>query len=65
MNAPRLPIALFSGLPAFALPTLAAGAPAPPGSPGSTWAPFARGTIPPQFTARIGAGQFSSDQGFR
>lgn len=42
-----------------------AGAPAQPGTPGSTWVPFARGTIPPQFTARIGAGQFSSDQGFR
>jgi len=40
------------------------GSPVAPGAPGASWVPFARGTIPPQFTSRIDAAQFSQSASF-
>jgi penicillin-binding protein 1A len=40
------------------------GEPAAPGSPGSSWVPFARGTVPPRFTSSVDAQQFSTSIGF-
>jgi penicillin-binding protein 1A len=41
------------------------GTPAGPGAPGATWVPFLRGTIPPQFTATVDRGPFSTSGGFQ
>ena len=40
------------------------GQPALPGSPTSSWVPFARGTVPAKFTSRVDARQFSTSIGF-
>jgi penicillin-binding protein 1A len=40
------------------------GGPVAPGAAGASWVPFARGTIPPQFTSRIDAAHFSTSEAF-
>ena len=40
------------------------GAPAPAGARSASWVPFARGTIPPEFAARVEARRFSTSAGF-
>lgn len=40
------------------------GLPAEPGAAASAWVPFARGTIPAQFTSRVDATRFSTTPGF-
>jgi penicillin-binding protein 1A len=41
------------------------GTPAGPGAPDAVWVPFRRGTIPPQFTATVDRGPFSTSGGFQ